>query len=189
MSESDAGVYDAFNKGLRLATGDVIAYLNCGDTYTGVGVVSRMVDALFRDGGHAAFADVFIVDCHDSNRIIRHYSSKWFSPKTMAYGLMPAHPSLFIRREIYRQVGEYDAKFRIAGDFEFCLRVFVTAAVQFRYVHEPVVRMPTGGLSNRGWRSKLTITKEMYEACKTNGVQTNFAKLCLRFPLKILEML
>jgi glycosyltransferase involved in cell wall biosynthesis len=189
VSEPDAGVYDAFNKGLRLASGDVIAFLNCGDTYVSTNVVSRMMDVLSSDGVQAAFADVLIADSSDHSHVIRRYSSKMFSPKRMVYGMMPAHPSLFLRREVYERVGEYDTRFRIAGDFELCLRVFHTASTPYRYLNEAIVRMPSGGLSNRGWRSKLTITREMAEACAMNDINTSFAKLCLRFPLKLLEML
>jgi glycosyltransferase involved in cell wall biosynthesis len=189
ISEPDAGVYDAFNKGLRVATGDAIAFLNCGDTYVSTNVVSRMVETLSADGVQAAFADVLIVDAEDWRRVIRRYSSKGFEPGSMVYGLMPAHPSLFLRREVYQRVGEYDPSFRIAGDFELCLRVFFASPTPYRYVNEAIVRMPSGGLSNRGWQSKLTITREMVKACALNDVKTSFAKLCLRFPLKLLEMI
>jgi len=189
ISEPDNGVYDAFNKGLRAATGDVIAFLNCGDTYTSTRIVSRMAELLSFEGVQAAFADVLIVDARRGDRVIRRYSSKLFSPKKMAYGLMPAHPSLFLRREAYQRAGDYDPSFRIAADFELCLRIFIKAAANYRYLNEPTVRMPTGGLSNRGWRSKVMITREMQRACAMNNVSTNFAKLCLRFPLKLLEML
>ena len=148
-----------------------------------------MVDVLSLDGVEAAFADVLIADASDHNRVIRRYSSKRFSPKRMVYGMMPAHPSLFLRREVYERVGEYGTRFRIAGDFELCLRVFYKASTPYRYLNEAIVRMPAGGLSNRGWRSKLTITREMAEACAINEVGTSYAKLCLRFPLKLLEML
>jgi glycosyltransferase involved in cell wall biosynthesis len=188
ISEPDAGAYDAFNKGLRCATGDVIAFLNCGDTYTSASVVSRMAGILSLDRIEAVFADVLIVDSDAMHRVIRRYSSKRFSPKSMSYGLMPAHPSLFLRREVYERVGEYNSNFKIAGDFELCLRVFLTPSIRYRYLNEAVVNMPTGGLSNRGWRSTLTITREMSRACAMNNVKTNFAKLCLRLPLKILEL-
>lgn len=189
VSEPDAGVYEAFNKGLKLATGDVIAFLNSGDTYISTNVVSRMVEMFSSAQVQAAFADVLIVHFQDWNRIIRRYSSKRFSPKSMVYGLMPAHPSLFLRREVYQRVGEYNSRFRIAGDFELCLRVFLGGSTPYRYLNDAIVRMPTGGLSNRGWRSKLTITREMYDACAANGISTSYPKLCLRFPLKFLEMM
>lgn len=189
ISEPDNGVYDAFNKGLRRATGEVVAFLNCGDTYTSPTVVSKIAAELSTHGAQAAFADVLIVDADDQTRVMRRYSSRRFAPNRMAFGLMPAHPTLFLRREIYQSVGEFDTQFRIAGDFEFCLRAFALRDTRFRYIPEVLVHMPRGGLSNSGWRSKWEITREMQRACILNGVHTNFAKLCLRFPLKLLEMI
>ena len=188
ISEPDLGVYDAFNKGLRRASGDIIAFLNAGDTYVSPRVVSRVLKEFSDNEVQAVFADLSIVDAHDESRVVRLYSSKRFTPRSMSYGLMPAHPTLFLRREVYSCVGEYDSSFRIAGDFEMCLRVFALRNTQFRYVSEALVRMPRGGLSNRGWRSKWHITREMKLACKINGVHTNILKLCLRLPLKMLEM-
>ena len=93
-----------------------------------------------------------------------------------------------MRRKVYERIGEYDSSFRIAGDFELCLRAFLGASAKYRYLDEATVRMPRGGLSNRGWRSKWMITREMQRACAMNQVHTNLAKLCMRFPLKLLEM-
>ncbi len=189
ISESDRGAYDAFNKGLRAANGEVIAYLNSGDSYVSLGAVSMMAGILSTGSVQAVFGDVLIVDSEENSRVVRRYSSKHFSPKTMRYGLMPAHPTLFMRREVYRAIGEYDSQFRIAGDFELCVRAFVCRNTAFCYVPEPLVRMPSGGLSNRGWRSKWEITREMRRACRLNGLSTNWLLLCLRFPLKMAEML
>jgi glycosyltransferase involved in cell wall biosynthesis len=188
ISEPDSGPYEAFNKGLASATGDAVAFLNSGDTYVTNQIVSTMMRALSGDNFQAAFADVLIVDQADVKRVIRRFSSRKFAPKRMIYGLMPAHPSLFIRREVFTRVGPYDPSFRIAGDFEHCLRVFVKATTSYQYVPEAVVTMPTGGVSNRGWRSKLLITREMYRACAMNGIQTTLPRLCLRFPIKMMEL-
>lgn len=189
ISEPDRGVYDAFNKGLRVATGDAVAFLNCGDTYMSPSVVSRMTEELSRRGTQAAFGDLVIVDAKNSDRVVRRYTSSRFTPRAMAMGVMPAHPTLFMLREVYSKVGEYDPQFRIAGDFELCLRVFVRDRTPYSYVRQPLVRMPRGGVSNSGWRSKWQITREMQHACAMNGVSTNLAKLFLRFPLKALEMI
>jgi glycosyltransferase involved in cell wall biosynthesis len=189
ISEPDSGVYEAFNKGLRRATGDVVAFLNAGDSYESPDAVSKAIAEFSVPGTQAVFADVLIVDATDEARIVRRYSSKRFSPRAMTYGLMPAHPSLFLRREVYERVGEYDTRFRIAGDFELCLRAFAKLPIQYRYIPEALVRMPRGGLSNSGWRSKWLITREMRRACALNGVRTNLIKLCMRFPLKVLEMI
>lgn len=189
ISEPDNGVYDAFNKGLRRATGDAIAFLSSGDTYISSRAVSRLATALSGAGVEAAFADVLVVDAENHERVIRRYRSRRFSPKLMPYGFMPAHPSLFLRQEVYQRIGEYNTSFRIAADFELCLRVFVRNHTVYRCLNEPMVRMPAGGLSNRGWRSKLQITREMQRACAINDVKTNLAKLSLRFPIKLLEMI
>jgi glycosyltransferase involved in cell wall biosynthesis len=188
ISEPDNGVYDAFNKGLRAATGDVIAFLNCADSYSSAATVSKVVRELAVDSIQAAFADVLIVGPEPLSRVVRRYSSRGFSPNKMSYGLMPAHPTLFLRREVYDAVGEYDPSYRIAGDYEWCLRAFAVRNTTFRYIPEALVRMPSGGLSNRGWRSKWEITREMLRACRQNGIGTSWAKLCLRFPIKLLEM-
>jgi glycosyltransferase involved in cell wall biosynthesis len=188
VSEPDNGVYDAFNKGLRRATGDAIGFLNCGDTYLSSSVASRVAEELLVPGTEAVFGDLFIVNAQRRNQVVRRYNSKRFAPNMMGYGLMPAHPTLFLRREVYQRVGEYDTQFRIAGDFELCLRVFALNNVRYRYIPEPLVNMPRGGLSNRGWRSTWQITREMHRACTLDGVRTNWAKLNLRIPLKILEM-
>lgn len=189
ISERDSGVYDAFNKGLRVATGEAITYLNCGDTYASSTALSSLAAAMSAHGAEASFSDLLIVGAADPVRIIRRYSSRNFTPERMRFGLMPAHPTLLLTRDVYRGVGEYDPRFRIAGDFELCLRVFAARSTRYCYVPEALVRMPTGGLSNRGWRSKWEITREMREACEMHHVPTSLARLCLRFPMKMMEMM
>jgi len=188
ISGRDSGVYEAFNKGLEAATGDVIAYLNCGDTYETRSAVSKSLFELDAYGVDAAFADVLIVDALRQSRVVRRYSSRRFTPGAMPFGFMPAHPTLFLRRRVYEEAGRYDPEFRIAGDFEFCVRVFIGRNTSYRYIPEALVRMPRGGLSNRGWRSTWEITKEMRRACRVHRVSTNWAKLCLRIPLKLAEL-
>jgi glycosyltransferase involved in cell wall biosynthesis len=189
LSEPDTGVYDAFNKGLRLATGDIIGYLNAGDTYVAPDVLRR-VATLFQSGElDAAFADVVIVDPSDTARTLRHYRSDSFVPARLASGFMPAHPTLFISRAAYARCGEYDTSYRIAGDFELCIRLFVEQRARYAYLPDVLVRMPRGGLSNSGWRAKWTITREMRRACRAHGLRTSYARLSARFPAKMLEML
>ena len=189
ISEADKGTYDAFNKGLHCATGDVIGFLNAGDTYTSSSAISKIAAEFSAHGTQAIFADVLIVDAHDQTRVVRRYSSKWFTPRGMAFGLMPKHPKIvFTPRSVPSSGRIRPLSFGIAADFEMCLRVFVKQSTSYQYIPEALVRMPRGGLSNRGWRSKWQITREMNRACAQVGVRTNFAKLCLRIPLKIMEM-
>jgi glycosyltransferase involved in cell wall biosynthesis len=188
VSEPDRGVYDAFNKGLRLATGEVIGFLNAGDSYTSTSAVRHVVEALARDGTDAVFADVEIVDPADPSRVLRRVRSRTFEPGRLASGFMPAHPTLFFRREVYGRCGSFDPTYRIAGDFEFCLRAFLAGHATYSYIPEVLVTMPAGGLSTRGWRSKWIITREMHRACVTHGVETSIARLLLRFPAKLMEV-
>ena len=188
VSEKDTGVYDAFNKGLRQCTGDVIGFLNCGDTYTSTDVLSRIARQFTDSDADAVYGDVAIVDEFDG-RCLRRYRSSWFTPRPIAYGFMPAHPSLFIRRGVYERFGEYDASFKIAGDFELVARIFAAGKTKTRYLPDVLVRMPRGGLSTNGLRSNWVITKEMRRACRMNGIASGWLRLCVRFPFKLAEMM
>jgi glycosyltransferase involved in cell wall biosynthesis len=187
VSAPDQGVYDAFNKGLALATGDVVAFLNSGDSYTSSGVVARMAAQFASAGVDAVFGDLIVVDAVDPRKTVRRYRSSRFTPSRVAYGFMPAHPTLFMRRRVYEQFGGYDASYRIAGDFELVARVFTKARVTYAYVPEVLVVMPRGGLSSSGLRSNWIITREMRRACRQNAIATNLLKLLLRFPIKWTE--
>ena len=189
VSEPDAGVYDAFNKGLQLATGDVIGYLNAGDTYTASDVVRRIAAQFALADVEATFGDVVIVDPANPDKVLRRYRSSSFTPARLAWGFMPAHPTLFIRRDAYERCGRYDPSYRIAGDFELCIRLFAEQKVRYAYLPDVLVRMPRGGLSNSGWRSKWTITQEMRRACREHGLRTSYPQLFARFPVKLLEVL
>jgi glycosyltransferase involved in cell wall biosynthesis len=189
LSEPDRGVYDAFNKGLALATGEIVVYLNAGDSYLDAEVVATVARVFAAEDVDAVFGDVLIVDAQDPGRVVRHYRSSRFSPARLASGFMPAHPTLFLRRGLYGRLGGYDASYRIAGDFELCVRAFVQERARYRYLPRPLVRMPQGGLSTRDWRSNWIITREMRRACLDNGVATSLPRLLLRFPVKLLEVL
>lgn len=180
----DSGVYDAFNKGLAAASGDVIAFLNAGDTYTHRGVVSRLMSEFADPSLDLVFGDLVITAESDRSHVVRHYRCGDFSPARLAGGFMPAHPTFFARRSVYQRVGRYDPSFRIAGDFELCVRVFSQGAVHFRHVPEVLVRMSDGGMSNRGLASVITVTREMHRACLRHGVETSWLRLMMRLPAK-----
>jgi len=149
--EPDHGIYDAFNKGLNLATGDVVAYLNAGDTFATRQAAAKLMACFDDETVEAAGADVAITDAL-GGRTVRHYRCSRFRPQRISYGFMPAHPTLFVRREVYPRLGGYDASFRIGGDFEFAARAFGRFRLRYRYVPETLVRMPVGGASTAGWR-------------------------------------
>jgi len=188
VSEPDAGVYDAFNKGLRLATGEIVAYLNAGDNYVSAGIISLIAGSFAAGDAEAVYGDVEIVDAADPTKLVRRYRSGSFRPSRLAWGFMPAHPALFIRRSVYERRGAYDPTYRIAGDFELCVRLFAVEPIRHVHVPQVLVRMPRGGLSNNGWPSVWTITREMHRACAAHGVRTSYARLLTRLPVKMLEL-
>lgn len=186
ISERDAGVYDAFNKGLRLANGDLIGFLNAGDRYVDDQAIGKLVERISFSGADAVFADLAVVD-PASNALVRRIRSRPFSAHSISYGFMPAHPTLFVRRAIFERFGHFDASYRIAGDFEFVARTFGKGGISYAYVPEVLVYMENGGLSNRGWRSKWTITKEMRRACRANGIASGWLRLLMRLPYKYMS--
>jgi glycosyltransferase involved in cell wall biosynthesis len=185
----DKGVYDALNKGIAAASGDVIAFLHSDDVYAHPEVVARVVQRMERESLDALYGDVAFVRGEAPDRIVRVYSSRRFSPSRIAWGWMPAHPALFIRTDVYRRHGVFKIDYRIAADFEFVARIFSTGRLRYAYVPEVMVRMRIGGLSTRGWKSTLTLNREVLRACRENGIRTNYLKILSKYPAKALEFM
>lgn len=181
----DKGVYDALNKGITAASGDVIAFLHSDDVYAHNEVISRVVQRM--ESLDALYGDVAFVRGENPDRVVRIYSSRRFSPSRIAWGWMPAHPALFVRTDVYRQHGLFKIDYRIAADFEFVARIFSTGRLRYAYVPEVLVRMRMGGLSTRGWKSTLTLNREVLRACRENGIRTNYLKILSKYPAKALE--
>lgn len=187
ISEPDRGIYDAMNKGLDLATGDIICFLNADDQYASNTVLSRVVVEMRKYRLDALLGDVgfFHEGCPD--RIVRRYRSDRFTPERLAWGWMPAHPALFLSREVVKRVGHFKTEYRIAGDFDFVVRAFHGRCLRYRHTPEVLVRMQIGGASTSGWRAKILLNKEVLRACRENGVQTNMMKILSKYPVKLFE--
>ena len=184
-SEPDKGVYDAFNKGLALATGEWLGFLGAGDRFVDARAVSRLIDATRPAHVDATFGDLAIVA--DSGRVLRRYRSSNFAPHRIGRGYMPAHPTLLVRRSVHEKYGAYDTSYRIAGDFEFIARAFGAGQTPFVHVPEILVLMQDGGLSNSGIRSSWVITREMRRACAKNHIDSGWLRLLMRLPVKYLS--
>jgi glycosyltransferase involved in cell wall biosynthesis len=189
LSEPDHGVYDAMNKGLALASGDVIGFLNADDLYASKDVLSRVVRIMEREGLDALFGDVEFFKPKDPTRTVRRYRSARFSPDQIALGWMPAHPALFLRRRVYERYGHFRTDYRIAGDFEYCARIFHGKTLVYRSLPETLVRMRTGGISTSGWRNTVLLNREVLRACRENGIDTNIFKIFSKYPAKLMEFL
>jgi glycosyltransferase involved in cell wall biosynthesis len=185
VSEPDSGIYEAFNKGLRRASGEVIGFLNADDYYPDEDVLTRIATAFADPDVEAVFGDAAFVHPHDLRRVVRWYSSASFTPARIRYGLMPAHPTLFVRRAVYDRLGAFDTSYRIAGDFEFIVRAFGRARIRYAYLEALLVVMRTGGVSTRGLASKQQISREIVRACRQHGLATSRAIASVRYAFKL----
>ena len=187
LSEPDEGIYDAMNKGIRLATGDVIGFLNADDIFADSGVLSRVASAFQESPVQACYGDVVFVR-DDPDKIVRHYRSSRFTPERLAYGWMPAHPALYLKRELFQLYGGFKTDYRIAADYELVARLFWLHRISYRYLPEVLVKMRIGGVSTRGIKSNYILSKEIVRACGENGIRTNLLKVALKYPLKLAEL-
>lgn len=171
VSEPDAGVYHAMNKGLALATGDVVGFLNADDVYADPGVLTRVAGVMMDSAVDGCYADLVYVDRGSMNRVIRHWTSQSYVPGLFERGWMPAHPTFFIRRAVYEKFGGFDLRYRLAADFDLMLRLVRVHQIQTRYVPGIWVRMRTGGLTNRSVLNVLRGNVEAYRSCRRNGLR------------------
>lgn len=189
ISEPDHGIYDAMNKGLRLASGEVIGLLNADDVYADERVLERVAAIMRRDGLDALFGDAEFVNADHSDRPVRRYRSGRFRPERIAWGWMPAHPTLFLRRQAYEHFGLFRTDYQIAGDFELVARMFHGGSLRYRHLPEVLVRMRTGGISTGGWRNTLLLNREVLRACRENEIPTSMMKILSKYPAKLFEFL
>lgn len=186
VSEPDRGIYDAMNKGIGMATGDVVGLLNSDDFFTSDNVLSTVAREL-ADGIDAVYGDIHFVRPGDLGRCVRYYSSRLFRPWLMRFGYMPAHPSFYARREVYERYGLYSLDYKIAADFEMLVRLFCRHHIRARYIKKDFVTMRTGGISTRSWRHRLLCTREDVRACRANGIRTNFLLCSAKYLTKLFE--
>jgi len=170
ISEPDSGIYDALNKGVRNATGDVVGLMHSDDFFAHDKVLETVVDAFTRTGADAVYGDLDYVAADDTARVIRHWKSKDFAPRILVQGWMPPHPTLFVRRDAMMRLGLYNTDYRIAADYEAILRWFGKGKLKPAYVPEVLVKMRVGGESNRSFERILRKSREDYRALRTNGV-------------------
>mgnify|MGYP000223697626 CR=1 FL=1 len=183
-SEPDKGLYDAMNKGLTLASGDIITFLNAGDCYRREGSVRQAVDAFESRNVDIVLGGVSIHSPGDSTCVRRVYKVDSWVPAKLLRGLAPPHPGTFYSRDILDLAGHFDASYLIAGDFELFLRLFLKHRGRCVTLDELLVNMPTGGLSMQGMRSILRNTLEIRRALLANGLPASWPQLLWRMPSK-----
>lgn len=183
VSEPDDGIYDAMNKGICLATGDAIGFLNSDDFYASNDVIEKLVKAFTKEAD-MVIGDVAFVDRHNVRERLRFVSGSGFKPWMLRFGWMPPHPATFIRKKIYDDFGHYKIDFTIAADYDFCVRSLMRGNLRTVYTSEVLVIMRDGGASTGGWKSTLVISREILRALRENRIYSNPLFVWSRLPVK-----
>lgn len=178
ISEPDGGIYDAMNKGLRLATGDYVGFLNADDLLADREAVARLAATAKRTGAEAVFSDLVYVRPDNVNSVLRYWNSGEFSRRRLRLGWMPPHPTFYVRRDLIAQVGEFDTSLRIAADYDFILRTLGRADITTAHVPGVMVRMRTGGVSNRSLAMLWRKSSEDLLALRRSGIGGWLTLMC-----------
>lgn len=166
-SEPDKGIYDALNKGIQLATGDVVGFLHADDLYASDDVLSKIAQAFEDPTVCAVYGDLKYVSQKDTSKVIRHWHGKPFNQRDLGLGWMPAHPTLYVRRDWYSMIGGFDVNYRIAADYLSILKLFTQPAFKTQYLPEVLVTMRLGGASNKSIKAIIQKSKEDWRALRS----------------------
>lgn len=187
LSEKDAGIYDAMNKGIALAKGDFIGMLNADDYFADPSALEKIVLQFQANNVDAVFSSLDIVDPGNLDRVRRKYRVSKFNKFMLRIGVMPPHPTFYCRKSCYEKAGPYRTDYRIAADFEMLTRLLIRYQITWKYIDVTTVKMRSGGLSSRGIKSNWVVNREIIRACTENGLYTNFFILALKLPIRLLE--
>lgn len=185
VSEKDKGIYDAINKGITLATGDIVGILNSDDFFADNTVVDRIARPFMSDKSlQAVYSDVLFVQRKNASKSVRYYSSKNFRPFMFRFGFQPAHPTFYARKDIFETLGYYRTDLKISGDFELLLRLLHVNKIKTCYVRDIWVKMRVGGVSTSGLNSLIKLNNEILYACKVNAMYTNKLMIYSKYLIK-----
>jgi len=170
ISERDNGIYDALNKGVAAATGDVVGFLHSDDLFASPYIVQNIVDCFNQNNVDAVYGDLEYVDKTDTSKIVRLWRSGLYERKQLTNGWMPPHPTFYMKRELYSKFGFFDLNFRIAADYDSILRYLWVNKITLAYIPSVLIKMRVGGASNRSLKNIYLKSKEDILALKKNGV-------------------
>lgn len=188
ISERDHGLYDAMNKGLARAKGQIVGFLNADDYYADKRVIEDVVEEFNRSSSHVVYGNLVIVSPDEPSKTIRYYDASHFSPDKFAFGWMPPHPTVFVKRTDYERCGGYRRDYAIAADYELLLRLLWKMQLKYSYLDRVMVKMRAGGVSTRSWRSNVVLNREIMRACRENGLPTSWWRILSKYPRKLTEL-
>ncbi|MDP4201578.1 MAG: glycosyltransferase family 2 protein [Bacteroidota bacterium] len=190
ICEKDHGIYDAMNKGIRMATGDIVGIINSDDFYHNKDAIENIIDTFKQNPDvEATFADVRFVRPNDLTKTVRYYSSKRFSPWMFRFGFMPAHPTFFTYKNNFDKYGYYKPDYQIAADYELLIRFLYNNRLKYKYMPIDLLKMRTGGTSTASIKSTSMLNQEIVKACKENNINTNLCILYFKYVVKIWEII
>lgn len=187
ISEPDRGLYDAMNKGIALATGDVVGILNSDDFYIDEYVIEKVVREFEEKQVDSLYADLVYVKPENIEKVVRYYDSSKCTPENFQYALYPAHPTFFVKKWAYKKYGVFKTDYKIGADFDIMARFLYTQKINYSYLQEPLIKMRLGGVST-SFSSIWINSLEQLRVCKENGIETNILKILMKYPIKLLGM-
>jgi len=180
ISEPDTGIYDAMNKGIELATGGIIGFLNSDDVLFDKEIIKKVVHS-FSSDVDCVYGNVILVN--ECNKIVRNYSSANFKLKDFEFGHMPPHPSFYVRKEAFQKFGHYNTSFKISADYDLLLRFLYIHKLKSKYLDFILVKMRDGGISS-SLKNKWLLNNEILVACRLQNINTNFFKVYSKYIFK-----
>lgn len=189
VSEKDQGMYDGLNKGIDLATGDIIGILNSDDFYTDKFVVEEVVKKIHEESSDAVYADLKYVDSEKPDKIVRNWKSGKYKKGDFLYGWMPPHPTFFVKKDIYKKFGHFTLDLKSAADYELMLRLIHKHHIHLSYLDRVIVKMRVGGMSNSSLKNRINANKEDRKAWRMNQLKPKFYTLWLKPLRKIFQYL
>ena len=170
VSETDNGIYDGLNKGLILATGDIVSFLHSDDMYSSNTIISEVVKVFKNDNNlDGVYGDLIYTSKNDTNKVLRYWKSREFRRSLLKQGWMPAHPTLFLKSRVYEKFGKFDLSFKIAADYDFMLRI-LSADIKVKYLPKVLYKMRIGGESNKSIVNIIQKSKEDLKALNNNNI-------------------
>lgn len=189
ISESDKGIYDAMNKGIRMATGDVVGILNSDDLYMDNKVLEDIANAFIQSNVDSIYGNLIFVEENDTTKVVRTWKGSQYQPESFLNGWHPAHPTFYVRREVYEKYGVFDISFDVSADFELMLRFIEKHRISNLYLDRTLIKMRMGGESTGSIKKIITGNKNVLRAFEKNGLNVSITYPVKRLLPKAIDMI